>query len=86
MVPGAPKDAAVLREALAGIEAVVHLARAEEATWEGYLDNDVAVTEALAEAALTAGVPPFRLHRHDRLLRRLPSGSADHRTDRFRAI
>lgn len=58
-VPASLKDPAALRAAMAGVDAVFHLARAEEASWEGYLENDVAVTEAIAEAALDAGVRLF---------------------------
>jgi predicted dehydrogenase/nucleoside-diphosphate-sugar epimerase len=44
---------------MAGIDVVYHLAKAEESTWEGYLKNDVAVTERVAEAALNAKVKRF---------------------------
>ena len=50
-------DRAALTRAMAGVRCVHHLARAEEPDWEGYLRNDVAVTETIAEAALDAGVP-----------------------------
>lgn len=42
-----------------GIDVVYHLAKAEESTWDGYLKNDVAVTERVAEAALNAKVRRF---------------------------
>jgi hypothetical protein len=58
-VPASLNDPAALRTAMAEVDAVFHLARAEEASWEGYLENDVAVTEAIAEAALDAGVRLF---------------------------
>lgn len=54
-----PKDPVQIREALSGITTVVHLARATEATWEGYLANDVGVAEAMAIAAIDAGVDRF---------------------------
>jgi predicted dehydrogenase/nucleoside-diphosphate-sugar epimerase len=56
IVPVSLKDPDGLRAAMAGVDAVFHLARAEEATWEGYLEHDVAVAEAVAEAVLAAGV------------------------------
>lgn len=52
-------DKGALCEAMSGVDTVYHLARAEEATWQGYLENDVAVTERLARAALAAGVRRF---------------------------
>jgi nucleoside-diphosphate-sugar epimerase len=42
-----------------GISLVYHLAKSDNATWEGYLENDVAVTERLARVALAAGVERF---------------------------
>jgi len=59
MLPVAMTDVPGLTAAMAGIATVYHLARAEEATWEAYLRNDVAVTEGIAEAALAAGVRRF---------------------------
>ena len=59
MVPGSLSDVASLTAAMQGVRVVYHLAKAEEATWDGYLKNDVAVTERLAEAALAAGVKRF---------------------------
>jgi predicted dehydrogenase/nucleoside-diphosphate-sugar epimerase len=55
-VQAALGDAAGLARAMEGAGAVVHLAKAEEATWEGYLANDVAVAERVGQAALAAGV------------------------------
>ncbi|WP_428409946.1 NAD-dependent epimerase/dehydratase family protein [Hyphococcus sp.] len=45
-----------LHAAMDGVGAVFHLARATETSWEGYLENDVAVTRRIGEAALAAGV------------------------------
>jgi|GEM_PF-180109 len=45
-----------LLAAMNGIDGVFHLARAEENSWEGYLENDVAVTRRIGEACLKAGV------------------------------
>jgi len=56
MVPVALTDADGLRRAMARIDTVYHLAKAEEPTWEAYLENDVAVTERIAAAVLAAGV------------------------------
>lgn len=57
IVPVSLKDPEALRAAFAGLHAVYHLARAEEASWQGYLENDVAVAEAIGEAALAVGLP-----------------------------
>jgi predicted dehydrogenase/nucleoside-diphosphate-sugar epimerase len=56
IIPASLKDSEGLLAAMAGVDAVFHLARAEETTWEGYLEHDVAVAEAIAEAVLAAGV------------------------------
>lgn len=58
-VSGSLKSAADLEAAMAGCEAVFHLAKAEEKSWAGYLENDVKVTERIAEAALATGVRRF---------------------------
>ena len=52
-------DPAALRAAMEGMTCVYHLAKAEESSWEAYLQNDVAVVERVAEAALAAGVARF---------------------------
>ena len=49
-------DAAGLETAMKGINHVYHLAKSEDKTWEAALENDVAVTERIAKAALKAGV------------------------------
>lgn len=59
IVPVSLRDRDGLARAMAGVDTVYHLARAEEASWEGYLENDVAVTEAIADAAIAAGVRRF---------------------------
>lgn len=53
---GNPDD---LVRALAGIETVYHLAKADGGSWDEYLRNDVEPTRRLAEAALAAGVKRF---------------------------
>lgn len=45
-----------LLTALEGIDTVYHLARATENTWEGYLENDVAVTRHIGQCCLKTGV------------------------------
>ena len=45
-----------LMSALTGITGVIHLARSNSRTWAEYLRDDVAVTRAVAEACLAAGV------------------------------
>lgn len=56
IVAAALTDAEALHAAMAGIATVYHLAKAEETSWAAYLKNDVGVCEAVAEAALAAGV------------------------------
>ncbi len=53
------KDVSGLTQAMEGCDAVYHLAKAEGDTWDAYLENDVKVTEGIAEAALAAGVKRF---------------------------
>lgn len=55
LVPVAMTDIEGLTKAMAGIDTVFHLARSEEASWQAYLQNDVAVTEGIAAAVLAAG-------------------------------
>lgn len=59
MVAGSLSDVDSLTAAMQGVRVVYHLAKAEESTWDGYLKNDVGVTERLAQAALAAGVQRF---------------------------
>jgi predicted dehydrogenase/nucleoside-diphosphate-sugar epimerase len=54
-----PRNPAAMAAALHGVKIVYHLARAEASTWEGYLENDVGVAEAVAVAALEAKVSRF---------------------------
>lgn len=56
IVSGDLKSKSDLVAAMEDVAGVFHLARAEEATWQGYLDNDVAVTEGIGDACLEAGV------------------------------
>lgn len=49
-------DAEGLEAAMQGITHVYHLAKSEDKTWAAALENDVAVTERIAQAALNAGV------------------------------
>jgi len=53
------KDPECLRTAMQGIEAVYHLAKSVDTTWEDCLQNDVGVTKAIAQAALDQGVKRF---------------------------
>lgn len=57
--PASLQDTDGIAAAMAGIDVVYHLAKTEESTWDGYLQNDVAVTERLAEVALAANVRRF---------------------------
>ncbi|MDF3416614.1 NAD-dependent epimerase/dehydratase family protein [Sulfitobacter sp. M57] len=50
------RDAQGLEAAMQGITHVYHLAKSEDKTWAAALENDVAVTERIAQAALNAGV------------------------------
>lgn len=53
------RDSKALEIAMRGAEAVFHLARSTDTSWEGCLKNDVEPTVAIAEAALAAGVKRF---------------------------
>ncbi len=53
------KDPDGLAHAMQGVKAVYHLAKSVDTTWQGCLENDVAVTESIAKAALAAGVERF---------------------------
>ncbi len=50
------RDAQGLEAAMEGIEHVYDLAKSDDKTWADALENDVAVTERIAKAALNAGV------------------------------
>lgn len=52
-------DPDAVARAMEGIETVFHLAKTTDKTWDDALRNDVGVTEALAQAALKAGVDRF---------------------------
>lgn len=56
VVTGSLQSDSDLRKAMSGVDAVFHLAKATEANWQGYLENDVAVTRRIGEACLDAGV------------------------------
>ena len=53
------KDPVGLRAAMQGIDAVFNLAKSVDTTWEGCLQNDVAVSVGIAQAALDQGVKRF---------------------------
>ncbi|MGX0976004.1 putative dehydrogenase/nucleoside-diphosphate-sugar epimerase [Roseovarius sp. MBR-51] len=53
------RDEAGLSRAMEGIEVVYNLARALGTSWEDCLENDVAVSDRIARAALAAGVGRF---------------------------
>jgi nucleoside-diphosphate-sugar epimerase/predicted dehydrogenase len=55
-VQGDLNDDAALRSAMAGIDCVYHLARADAKSWSDYERYDIGVTREVAEAALAAGV------------------------------
>jgi nucleoside-diphosphate-sugar epimerase len=55
-VLGDLNDPAALRSAMAGIDCVYHLARADAKSWSDYERYDIGVTREVAEAALAAGV------------------------------
>lgn len=59
MMSASLSDPEGLARAMEGIETVYHLAKSEDKTWVDCLKNDVGVTEAIAEAALQAGVKRF---------------------------
>jgi len=50
------KSKSDLLAAMQGVDGVFHLAKATETTWQGYLENDVAVTRLIGEACIEAGV------------------------------
>ncbi len=49
-------DAVALRNAMAGIDCVYHLARADVKSWADYSRYEIGITRDIAEAALAAGV------------------------------
>lgn len=49
-------DSAGLQALMSGMDCVYHLAKAEESSWQAYLENDVAVCERVAKAAIAVGV------------------------------
>lgn len=52
-------DPASLRDAMQGIDTVVHLGKSLDASWEAALKNDVGTTMTIAHAALEVGVRRF---------------------------
>lgn len=59
IVGGSHDDPAVLAQALAGIEVVYHLAKADGKRWDDYVRGDIEPTRVLAEACLAHGVRRF---------------------------
>jgi nucleoside-diphosphate-sugar epimerase len=59
IVQGDTADAAFLDQALDGIDAVYHLAKADGKTWDDYYRQDVQVTRLVAERALEKRVRRF---------------------------
>ncbi len=59
LMQGSHGEPAVLDRALAGIDTVYHLAKADGQNWDDYLGADIAPTRTLAEAALAHGVRRF---------------------------
>ena len=59
LMQGSHGDPEQLAAALAGIEVVYHLAKAEGQRWQDYVANDIEPTRRLAEAALAHGVRRF---------------------------
>lgn len=53
---GSLKSREDLLNAMEGVDGVFHLARADEKTWSGYLENDVGVTKLIGACCLEAGV------------------------------
>jgi predicted dehydrogenase/nucleoside-diphosphate-sugar epimerase len=53
------RDEAELTRAMEGVEVVYNLARALGTSWEDCLENDVGVSDRIAQAALAAGVGRF---------------------------
>jgi nucleoside-diphosphate-sugar epimerase/predicted dehydrogenase len=56
IISGDLKSEADLVAAMTGVKGVFHLAKAEENSWAGYLENDVAVTRRIGECCLKAKV------------------------------
>lgn len=59
IMAGGHGDPETLERALAGIGTVYHLAKCEGRRWQDYVDNDIAPTRLLGEAAKAAGVSRF---------------------------
>ena len=83
-VRGDLNDGAALRNAMAGIDCVYHLARANVKSWADYQRYEIGVTRAIAEAALSAGVKRFHLHWHHRFLLCRISGWHHYRANSYR--
>ena len=56
---GSHGDVVTLNQALAGIDTVYHLAKAEGKRWQDYVESDINPTRALAEASLAHNVKRF---------------------------
>lgn len=59
LLQGSHGNPETLEKALAGIDTVYHLAKAEGKRWQDYVENDIKPTRALAEAALKHNVKRF---------------------------
>lgn len=54
--PVSLRDQCALAEAMSGMDVVYNLAKSTDSSWDDALKNDVAVAEAIGEAAVSAGV------------------------------
>jgi nucleoside-diphosphate-sugar epimerase len=59
IMAGSHGDPETARRAVEGVDTVVHLAKAEGKRWQDYLDNDIAPTRVLGEAARAVNVRRF---------------------------
>jgi predicted dehydrogenase/nucleoside-diphosphate-sugar epimerase len=59
ILQGSHGNPATLEKALAGIDTVYHLAKAEGKRWQDYVENDINPTRTLAEVALKHGIKRF---------------------------
>ncbi len=59
IMAGSHGDPETARKAVSGIDTVIHLAKSDGKRWQDYLDNDIAPTRVLGEAAKAANVGRF---------------------------